>query len=373
MVSRLLSALDVRIAHTRDPIEHACLSAERATLLARQGHLEEARAELESIRTRFAKNPNALVTAWVCLGEGMVAFFRDFARSARDKFLRANALSSAANLKSVRSVSAAWLAHMDYLDQDFESMVSHLEVALREATSQGYLAQGRSAIVAAQAFHWAGNFDLARPWYEHVRQCAINSGDETLLSARMHNMSWLRMAEIRQSVLVNSSESTFTLQVLLGAEATDSFDERVGTASLRTLVPVLRAHVLSLLGRYSEALELFDANISNAFNEGLARIECSVLAEVAWCHASVGNGHMAMKAATLAEERSGECNQPDELAATFGRLAQTSHILGNFVAAERQASRAAIEWERHGAAQSSLIALLSNSASVGSYLQKIAI
>ena len=46
MVSRLLSALETRIARTRDPLQNDCLRAERTTLLARQGRLDEARAEL---------------------------------------------------------------------------------------------------------------------------------------------------------------------------------------------------------------------------------------------------------------------------------------------------------------------------------------
>ena len=70
MVSRLLSALDTRIARTRDPLQNDCLRAERVTLLARQGRLEEARAELARIRARHTAKPNAVLTAWVCLGEG---------------------------------------------------------------------------------------------------------------------------------------------------------------------------------------------------------------------------------------------------------------------------------------------------------------
>ncbi len=368
MVSRLLSALDARIARTRDPLQNDCLRAERATLLARQGRLDEARAELDRIRARHAAKPNAVVTAWVCLGEGMVVYYGDLGRSARDKFLRAHALGGAAGDSPVRCLSAAWLAHFDYLDQDFEAMVRHVEIALLEALPDDHLTHERSALVIAQAYHWANQYDLAQPWYARARWHATNLGDETLLSALMHNMAWLHVAEARRRSLLKIPDGRDIGQVLLGAEATQSFDQRVGTASLKTLVPMLRAHVFSVLQRHAEALELFEANLKDSLAEGLSRIECSMLAEIAWCQANVGRLAEARETARVAQLRIGECQQEDERAAANGRLAQTLRTLNEVEAARTHESQALLAWERHGAAQSFVTTLLENSTAIQSCL-----
>lgn len=366
MVSRLLSALDARIAKTRDPLRHACLSAERATLLARQGRLDEASSELERIRARYAAKPNAVVTAWVCLGEGMVAFYASLAPSARDKFMRAYALSAAVEDRGVRCLSAGWLAHLDYLDQSFEKMIDHLSTAL-EANSDDHSSHERSSLVVAQAFHWANRFELAQPWYERARWYATNVGDESLLSALMHNMAWLHMVEARRRSLLRVANTKLVPSVLLSAEAIENFDLLVGTASLQTLVPMLRAHVLSVLERYSEATELFEAYLSDALTEGLARIECSILAEIAWCRVNVGSTAEAREFVHAARAKLHECNQPDELAATHGRLALACRALGEYAAAESHQVQATLEWERHQARQAALVALLSRFQTVAPY------
>jgi tetratricopeptide (TPR) repeat protein len=289
MVSRLLSALDARIARTRDPLQNDCLRAERTTLLARQGHLEEARAELARIRARHAAKPNAVLTAWVCLGEGMVDFFKNLTPTARDRFLRAHALASTSGSRSVRCISAGWLAHFSYLDQDFQPMTRYIDIVLAEGSSNDSLAMERVCLVVGQAYHWSDRFDLAQPWYERARWHANSIGDQTLLSALLHNMAWLHVAHERRRSLVAQIDEQRASRILFGAEATQSFDALVGTASLKSLVPILHAHVLSLLGRYEDALELFAKHLGQALIEGLSRIECSVLAEVAWCQVSAGS------------------------------------------------------------------------------------
>jgi hypothetical protein len=364
MVSRLLSALDARIAKTRDPLRHACLSAERATVLARQGNLDEASAELARIRARYAAQPNAVVTAWVCLGEGMVAFYSSLALSARDKFLRAHALSNAVGNQGLHCLSSAWLAHLHYLNQDFVPMIVNLDVALTNASPDDHASRERSTLVVAQAYHWANRFELARPWYERARWYATSIGDETLLSAWMHNMTWLHVAEARRRLLTHSKLDRAAPQILLGAEAVENFDHYVGTGSLKTLVPLLRAHILSLLERYDEASVLFEVNLSDSLNEGLARIECSILAEAAWCSANAGKKAEACVLASAARSKLLECSQADELAATHGRLAQTFRAMNQDAAAREHEMLAAIEWNKHESAQSALIGLLASAKAV---------
>jgi hypothetical protein len=360
MPSRLLGTLDARIAKSRDPLLNTCARAERAALFARQGRLDDARAELAAIHARYDGRPSAAVSAWTSLAEGLVAFHGDLGSSARDKLLRSHALASAAGERRVRALSAAWLAHMNYLEDDFEPMVRHLGVALTEAPPDSGSALARACLVTAQSYHWADRVDLAQPWYARARRHATDEGDETLLSALMHNMAWLRATQARRLAVSGTIDHEQLRQVLLGADSTGHFDQRIGTASLLSLVPILRAHVLTLLDRHAEALELFDAHWATALAEGLATLRSSMLAETAWCRARLGDLAGARRDALEARSRLDACVQPGDRAATHGRLAQVSDALGEPAAATHHRRLADTDWQAHAERQRRLLALLAS-------------
>jgi hypothetical protein len=367
MVSRLLSALDARIAKCRDPLEHTCLRAERAALLARQGHLEEARSELTAIHARYDMRPNALVSAWTNLAEGLVAFYGNLSTAARDKISRSLALSSAFDFARVRALSAAWLAHMNYLEQDFEAMVRNLQLALAEPSPTEKSAHARASLVAGQAFHWANRYDLAQPWYTKARQHATYDGDETLLSALMHNVAWIQTNLARRLAVTGEVDREQVQQVLLRAESTANFDRLLGTASLQSLVPILRAHVFTLLNRHAEALHLFEEHSSTALTEGMGRLQSGLLAEIAWCRVNVGDAAGARRDALAARDHIAGCTQSDERGATHGRLAQVFVALDESLLAEEHRMCANPEWEIHTAQQVQLVTLLSTAETLVRY------
>ncbi len=365
MASRLLSALDARIATTRDPLQHSCLRAERATLLARQGHIDEARAELARLRARYATEPNAVVSAWVSLGEGLVVYFSNMGEAARDKVRRALALSEAVNATSLSALSAAWLAQMDFSCQDLEAMLCHLPMAMRAAESSQHSALSRACLVAAEAFHWAERLDLALPWYSRARQYASSEGDESTVSALMHNMAWLRVAEARRRALVGDADWLQARQAQIGADSTHRFDGMIGMAALGSLVPMLQAQVLILHERYSDALEILEANLEESMQQGLQRMGCAVHADIAWCRLKLGDLKEARRETDVALSFVDVVGtHTDDQAMTHSRLAQVSLALGDFDLARTQASRADAAWEAHALRQSKLIASLT-SALVG--------
>lgn len=358
MSSRLLKAIDKRIAKTRDPIENACLRAERAALLARQGLLDEARAELRRIHAQFDSRPNARVSAWTSLAEGLVAFFESLTTSARDKAMRALVLGTAARDLRIRALSAAWLAHFDYLEQRFEPMLRHLSIAVVEAPNDASSVHARASLVVAEAYHWSERLDLAQPWYSRARVVATQDGDETIVSALMHNMAWLRAVHARRLDVSGEADRAEVRTALLGAESIESFDKRVGTGSLHSLVPILRAHVLALLERYAEAVALFEQHFAKALSEGLGQTQCSLHAELAWCQLMSGNREAALTSVAEALAHLLTCTQPDERAATHGRLRQIFLAIGDSARAEEHRALATSEWQAHSQRQSVLLAAL---------------
>jgi len=360
MASRLLSALDARIAKCRDPVENACLRAEKAALLARQGYLDAARAELAIVHARYDGRPNAVVSAWVNLAEGLIAFYGSLSLKAKDKLIRAIALSSAVGNRDVWALGAAWLANMNYLEQDFGAMVRNLSLALMQAAAQAESALARACLVVAQGYHWANRYDLAHPWYNKAHRHATNEGDTAMLSTLMHNMAWLKAAQARRLSVSGVEDREQVRQILLGAESTGHFDKGIGTASLQSLIPMLRAHILAMLGLHSDALRLFDKHLQASLSQGLDRMHSGMLAEMAWCRVNVGDVDGANRDAREADDRVKECDQPDERAAAHGRLAQVCDALGDQGAAVQHRAQADILWQLHTARQEQLIELLSD-------------
>lgn len=358
MASRLLSAIDARIKKTRDPVENACLRAERAALLARQGQLDAARAELSALRARFDARPHAIVSAWASLAEGLVAYFKDLSTSARDKFKRALALGRAIEARPIQALSAAWLAQMDFSMFDFESMIRHLGEALESAPATLHSARSRASLVVAEAYHWSERLDLALPWYSLARDHASAEGDEATLSALMHNMAWLRTGEARRRSVFGTGDAREAHFARLGAESIDSFDALIGMNSLNSLVPLLRSQVLILDEEFARALELLAAHTEQARSEGLDRMACVLLADTAWCKLRTGDIAGARSDAGLALQSITAQTHVDDVAMTHSRLSQIHASLGEADAANRHDSTAREAWQLHMDRQGQLSELL---------------
>jgi len=358
MASRLLSRLDAEIAAARHPLKADCLRAERAGFLARQGHLDEARRVLSTLHMQYAANPHAVMSAWLSLGEGLLSHFSDLGPAAHDRMRRAYALSGAARDMKLHALSAAWLAHMDYTQYDFDAMVRHVGEALSLAEPGDHGTRSRACLVIAQAYHFGGRYDLAQPWYAKVRLHGNADGDEATLSALMHNMAWLHASHARQQALTASAEGVATPQMLMSAESTGNFDQLVGTASLDALVPILRAQILSLQGRPADALVLYDQHLASAMVQGLARMQGSLRADMAWCRFQLGQHREAMRDAVEAAQAAEHETDLDDRAAAHSRLFRVFSELGETDTAARHAVRADSDWKAHVRDQLAVVASL---------------
>jgi hypothetical protein len=323
--SRALARLDAAFAAATDPNDAACRRAERAALLARHGHLDKARAELAELPTQ----PLPRVAAWVALARGLVRYFSDLDPAARESVQAAYEGSAATRQSALHAMAAAWLAHLDYVQHDIEPMARHLAQALQLAAADDHSTRSRACLVAALGFHHAGRQDLALPWYHATRRHAAAEGDDATLSALMHNMAWLRGNEAREASIFASASPDQVRQALLGAESTGNFDGALRTASLQSLVPILRAQIMVVLDQCSEALALYAEVLPAAMQEGLARMEGFFRADIAWARWRLGQRAAALDEARCAQELLGEDMDVDDRACAHGRLAQVFAALGH--------------------------------------------
>jgi tetratricopeptide (TPR) repeat protein len=315
--------------------------------LARRGETNEARKTLLELRQKYELHPNVVVSAWLSLAEGLLIHFSDMGQQARDKIHRAFALSAAAGLTQIHALSAAWLANMDYLTGNMAGMARFVGMALKLAAPDNRSALSRANLVVAHAYHLASRLDLARPWYRRAHEHATAEGDDATVGALMHNMAWLRYANLRQEMLGGTSPSPNGEHALVSVESTLQFDSLVGATSLQTLAPILRAQILSAKERFAEALEAYEENLAPTLREGMARMHAYLLADQAWCRLNLGQVQIAQVEAREAEALLDPRGHFDDRAATHSRLAQVFRALGDLQSSVRHDDLARIPWDGH--------------------------
>jgi tetratricopeptide (TPR) repeat protein len=288
----------------------------------------------------------------------MVVYYGNLSVGARDRMLRAFALGEAAGAKQVGALSAAWLAHIGYATLDFSSMLHYLNHALKHSTPSQHSAQARASLVAAEALHWAERFDLAAPWYSRARQHASCEGDDSMLSALMHNMAWLRVAECRRRETAGPLGDVAARHAKIGAESITRYDELVGISSLGSFVPMLRAQVLILDKHYDEALALLEANAEAFVQQGLERLDSSVHADMALCRWKCGDLEGAARSAQMAIGKISALTHADDRAMTHARVSEVFRGLGRAREADDQAAMASEALQLHKRKQLALLPAL---------------
>lgn len=358
MTSRLLSRLESDIRGAPNALTADCLRCERAAYLARLGDLDEAARELAALRERYSSHRHTVISAWIHLADGLISHYTDLAPQARDKLARAQALSAAAGLTPLQALSAAWLAHLEYLRMDAPAMARRAAEAIGLARADHHAALARAKLVVAQGYHEAGRYDLARPWYEQVHRHATADGDDATLSAMMWNTASLWVAAWRQIEACGPGPAVGAPPALLSAESTANFDAMLGVRSLRSLQPILRAQVCTLLGRSDEALTLYDRHLAEALAQGMRPVEGILLADRAWCRLRAGRDVLARDDAQASASALARPGNWCDRAPGHSRLAQVCDALGDPAAAHSQRELASTAWAGHRKDQAKLVEAL---------------
>ncbi len=353
-----LVRLESQITGAKNKHAADCKRVERAAYLCRLGSTSEALSELDLLRGEYKNNPSAEISAWIHLADGLIEHFTTMNPKARDKMMRSNALSAAAGLKSLQALSLAWLAHFDYTQGRFDAMLESIKLSL-PLSKYSPAAEVRVSLVVAQAYHFSGEFQMANPWYLRARIVAVREGDEATISALMHNMAWLRSQGLREIDCELAPPNRGDGEhALLGSESTENFDAIIGSSSLESIMPILRAQILTALGQYEEALRIFVEGMSTAVEAGLGRLHGSLLADRSWCYFNLGLVDEARQDALAGEAKSGASDHDDDLALTHARLAQTFDGLGLLDSGRRHRIKALEHWELRRAVQCKIVSFL---------------
>lgn len=356
--SKRLKRLDAAIARAVHPVEKASLRAERAGHLAQQGHFDAAQAEISAVHAEFDRQPHPAVSAWLYLAEGFVAFFSSLSAAARDKMKRAHALSGASRLTQPQALSAAWLAHTDYIALDVESMAAHLRQALSLAAPDHHAARARACLTMGTALNFAERHEQAQAWFARAREHASADGDEVTLISVITNIAWHHGVQALQASVFGGDVGAPARHAMAGAISIDSFDQWAGTTSLDSWAPMLRAVALSAQGEAGQALALYEAHWGDAKSQGMGRLSANFLADMAWCRWRAGDSAGASADAQAAMAHLDASTFADDLAVAHGRLAQVLRALGDADLALTHDMKARECWAAHREVQAQVRALI---------------
>ncbi|MGL6110914.1 MAG: hypothetical protein ACRC2B_12550 [Rubrivivax sp.] len=351
----MLTQLAARIAATRNPVEAACLRAQRGIYLARQGNYGEAQGIVDALRAEFGARPNAEVMAWISLVEAVSHFYSQPGPKALDRLRRAHALSRAIHHPLLVPLCAAWLAHVEFNANRMEPMLQYAAEALRLAQPDHHAALARVSLVIADAFHFAGRFDLAKPWYAAVREHALADGDDAMISAMLHNVAAFRANEVRIADAFGAPIPIEARRASMETESTKNYDVGIGTMSMALLIPLMKAQLLTTDGRFSEALEIFNDVLERDSPENLERRKACFFADRAWCHLQLNHAELALADVENACGHGESPADPDDAASMHARVSEILFRLGQHqrsVAHKKQS----LEFRRlHQAAQAELL------------------
>jgi tetratricopeptide (TPR) repeat protein len=326
-MTRLLERLDAEIARAEGVYERECLKARRAAVLARHGQFAEARFALQGLRSQSQRLKRPALGAWIALIEGLIEHFGALAPSARAKFQRAYELASGAGEPGLLAECAAWLSNSDLNANDPEATCAHAGEALRVAPADGHAALARATLVVANSWRVAGDDARAQPWYKRARHHAASEGDVSLVSVMLHNLAAFQVGRIGLEDAFGRGDTTDAQRVLLEAESTGNYDEGVGNDKLLAEMPLLRAQLLTVLGRHEEAIALVDAQLPRARHEGQAAREARLLADALYGEARLGRLDEAARRWRQVVAALPLITEADDIAATHARLAATAEIL----------------------------------------------
>ncbi len=355
MQSRLLSNLLGAARETGDRKAWARNVCRAASHFARQGSVDSALASISAVRTEFKDDLEPEVACWLMLAEGILNFFRMNSRSAYDRTQRAYALSKALKLHEVMPACAAWMAHLEFNANQYDRMTAHLHESLTNAQIHDHQAGARASLVLADAYHFAGSFEEAQPWYTRCRLHATAEGDDATLSAMLHNVAAFRASNVRLADAFDVFNPTESHRAWLEAQSAYAYDSAVGTTGLQLLLPLLRGQILSVERKYGDAIKLLQS-INLASIHG--RLIPLIHADLAWCLAAEEKLDEAWHMAGKAKSSIAAIEETDDYAYTCARISITANACG-YHAEFTSWKRASLEaYHKHRECQASLLSSL---------------
>lgn len=338
--ARNLIRLDEALQQASSRAQQLLLLCRKAGALARLSLVEDARMLIRGLRQEN-EGYEPQLAAWIMFAEGLVDHFDSLGAYSADRFKRAYAIAAAIGDTELAALSAAWLANAALIGGNAGAIATPLTQAFRLATAEQHEALGRASLVVADALSWSGERAQSKPWYRQARHHAIEDGDIAMQSVLLFNEAAFRVAALVVADCRGEQDTQETRFTAMTVESVATLDFGIGLQRLTSMVPLLRAEVCTVEQRWAEALALFESNVRLAGVHGQSRLAPKYLAEMAYCHAQLGDAALALEVVSRALSESVGCTDMDDLFVLFSRAAAVMALAGDEGQAQSHRARAA--------------------------------
>lgn len=320
-MSRLIEGFDAAIDASRDPAQADVLRAERAAALARAGRLAEARFVLKGLRVQAQRRGREKLAAWVPFVAGMIEHFEVLSPRAFELFDEARQRAADAGQLRLQALALAWMSLGHFNARRFGPMVDTLIEAGRLDAGKDPGVQARVSLVRADASRLAGQQKRAQQLYLRVRHWAMLQGDTAMLSAMAHNRSSGQVDHLGLRDALGERDEDEARRALLEADSCSQLDRGMGNEGLPAMSPIMRARLCTVLQRWREAAQLYDAALDQAAGTGMAGQLPHMGLNRAWCHWHLGDRQRAEQEARQLEPLIATQPDADDRAAGHARMA----------------------------------------------------
>lgn len=341
LVERLLQS----IASESDLAKRAEYVALLACYEARVGEFDAAEEKRLQLRRDFGSGHYPRVSILLMCLEALQLFFRELSPKARDRMHRANLISGLVKEPQLEALTSAWLAHIDFNLDSYDSMASELIKCLQNLEADDGSAECRATLVLGDAYLFVGSEQEARKWHDKARGLASKLGDQAAFGAITYNRAAMRVAVARIESL--ESEMDPSRLSMLDAEVRSAISYQA-TARLKSLGHLLgsaSAGVRMLRGQYELAEHAIDAALSSGEVPAGTGEEYLLYADRARCLSLRGATDRAALDAAFVLTGSTHQLSPDDRAVVEDSLSHYFRSIGQADAAtaHRNQSKSALE------------------------------
>jgi hypothetical protein len=220
------------------------------------------------------------------------------------------------------------------------------------ADADDHQARARAFLVLADGFHFGARFDLARPWYDKTRFHAAEEGDESAISAMLHNIAAFRASNLKLADALGAQLEDEARHAAMQTSSAAAYDRAIGTKSFEQFIPHVTAQVHMIEKRYQAAKSVL-AKIDPV---GLPRrVHAVHYVDLAICALHLGEKEQLEEMLRLAERSLETEMDGDDVVYTNCRLASNYSALGDQGLADRARVRAKEELVLYRSVQVDLV------------------
>lgn len=347
MRSRLLTHLDAAIGRPSSELELFLAKSRKAAHLGKLGLEAEARSLVSEVRSQPAAMRLGPIVATLNLAEGLIEYKKGRTSVGTEKWARARAIASSVDFQEVVCVASAWLAFAAYLSEQVSDIDRNVRLAVKAGCLEYPQALSRTTLIMALSFHYCGDYGRSKLYYDLCHRAATACGDETEISALMHDRAAMNIHEMRVAALRSVGEQGTIRVTHTNLESVISYEDLVGIRSLPSLSPQLTAYEHVLNQQWIEAVEAINRSLDSAKSDGFSRLIPALLADRAFSKFMMKREADAKQdlEACMREAQLTDLHR-DDRAICFSRLAQVHALMGNEASASQCLSIARTSWEQ---------------------------